>query len=530
MFHEPPAPSQPYTQVPTPSAQSSASLYVDQQTAPSYQNVGAQGASDATVALYPQSGSYAAYNTQSQDNPSSIQTYPSQNQAPASSYSETNSASYQDSRPAYPSSYDPNAYAAHQPQAHPPAGAQYQSQASSNNGGVNYQALLDSLTPTTEALSGDRYGAPSLSAQPSQSQNQAATSSLPAAPNLPPRPPPQDKNATNFNANDDIRSYHPHSQKPTSNQPRGNAQLQPLNVRGGDGHQGSASRSNQSPSTPAYSQRQSVDVQGEIPDDEDSRWPAEVNRLYEEFLEDERRYVTDGQWDQFPNGSRLFIGRIEECRSVPRRCLHISGNLPTEKVTKRDIFHRFFRHGKLAQISIKQAYGFVQFLDAGSCQRALQAEQGQAVRGRKMRKCMVCICFPCPNSYQTLKFRNRSVIRAKMTTIGVAQGADAHAPLTIAAEVQPNRGMAIATLEMGRQCHLETIAGIEMIIAAGPRRRREADVETEAATGVEIGTTGEGGVDPGLHADIGARPQGAIRMISCHSRTGNPTRYPTFKC
>jgi hypothetical protein len=63
-----------------------------------------------------------------------------------------------------------------------------------------------------------------------------------------------------------------------------------------------------------------------------------------------------------------------------------AGNLPTEKVTKRDIFHRFYRHGQLAQISIKQAYGFVQFLHAESCASALQAEQGQQVRGRKMRK------------------------------------------------------------------------------------------------------------------------------------------------
>jgi hypothetical protein len=63
----------------------------------------------------------------------------------------------------------------------------------------------------------------------------------------------------------------------------------------------------------------------------------------------------------------------------------VLGNLPTEKVTKRDIFHRFYRHGRLAQISIKQAYGFVQFLDCESCRRALDAEQGQAVRGKKMR-------------------------------------------------------------------------------------------------------------------------------------------------
>jgi RNA recognition motif-containing protein len=62
------------------------------------------------------------------------------------------------------------------------------------------------------------------------------------------------------------------------------------------------------------------------------------------------------------------------------------GNLPTEKVSKRDLFYIFHKYGRLAQVSIKQAYGFVQFLDADACRRALQAEQGQTVRGRKMRK------------------------------------------------------------------------------------------------------------------------------------------------
>lgn len=62
-----------------------------------------------------------------------------------------------------------------------------------------------------------------------------------------------------------------------------------------------------------------------------------------------------------------------------------SGNLPTERVTKRDLFHVFHKYGKLAQISIKQAYGFVQFLDATACYQALQAEQGGVVRGRKIR-------------------------------------------------------------------------------------------------------------------------------------------------
>lgn len=96
-------------------------------------------------------------------------------------------------------------------------------------------------------------------------------------------------------------------------------------------------------------------------------WTPRTQALYDAFLEDERRYVTDGIWDKFPPGSRLFVG-----------------NLPSEKVTKRDIFHIFHKHGRLAQISIKQAYGFVQYLEAASCHSALQTEQGVEIRGRKI--------------------------------------------------------------------------------------------------------------------------------------------------
>ena len=63
-----------------------------------------------------------------------------------------------------------------------------------------------------------------------------------------------------------------------------------------------------------------------------------------------------------------------------------TGNLPTERVTKRDLYHIFHKYGKLAQISIKQAYGFIQFLEAPACKQALDVEQGAVVRGRKVRK------------------------------------------------------------------------------------------------------------------------------------------------
>ncbi|KAF3893019.1 putative RNA-binding protein (Nab3) [Trichophyton interdigitale] len=100
---------------------------------------------------------------------------------------------------------------------------------------------------------------------------------------------------------------------------------------------------------------------------EDTPWGPDIQKKYDDFLRDERIYVTEAHWDRFPAGSRLFIG-----------------NLPTERVTKRDLFHIFHMHGKLAQISIKQAYGFIQFLEPDSCRKALQAQQGSTIRGRKI--------------------------------------------------------------------------------------------------------------------------------------------------
>ena len=42
---------------------------------------------------------------------------------------------------------------------------------------------------------------------------------------------------------------------------------------------------------------------------EDRPWDAEVQRKYDRFIEDERRYVSEGRWEQFPQGSRLFVGK-----------------------------------------------------------------------------------------------------------------------------------------------------------------------------------------------------------------------------
>ena len=63
-----------------------------------------------------------------------------------------------------------------------------------------------------------------------------------------------------------------------------------------------------------------------------------------------------------------------------------TGNLYTEKVTKRDLFYVFYKYGRIAQISMKSAYGFVQYHDADACFHALQSEQAIEIRGRRIRK------------------------------------------------------------------------------------------------------------------------------------------------
>lgn len=46
-------------------------------------------------------------------------------------------------------------------------------------------------------------------------------------------------------------------------------------------------------------------------DDYEMSWTPAVQKLYDEFLADERMYVSEGLWDRFPAGSRLFIGEHE---------------------------------------------------------------------------------------------------------------------------------------------------------------------------------------------------------------------------
>ena len=297
-------------------------------------------------------------------------------------------------------------------------------------GGVNIQALLDSLSPSTATVPpGDGLSIPTTGSSTTQSSEpplgsvQSPSASLPAHANLPPRPPPQEKSITQpgYSPQDDIRSYHPHTKAPVgtssypthqpgSFRPSAHGLPAPVIAAGAPGTTSqpasglppppvatfqqpppSATKSNHSPTSPGIAQKDKVEGNPPRPSaDEDAdqgSWGPDLQKVYDDFLHEERAYVSEGQWDRFPPNSRLFIGRFPLLESIFRLIsICFAGNLPTEKVSKRDLFQIFHRHGRLAQVSIKQAYGFVQFLDASACHRALQAEQGQMLRGRKMRE------------------------------------------------------------------------------------------------------------------------------------------------
>lgn len=284
-------------------------------------------------------------------------------------------------------------------------------------GGVNFQQLLDNLSHPNPGAT-----IPAVSSAENSSLHQAPAGESLKSQGIPAHLQAQshDSIQAHYTPNVEV-AYHQlpsahdaaataspaYSAQPSNIQPQ--TQSQPFNIASGEVSAVNnllppISTYPKPPSTGAESQgslqepllaskKGRVDKQGrpiKLSDD-DMPWGPEVQKKYDEFLHDERIYVTEGLWDRFPMGSRLFVGQF--CSRlhllfVDLTILLSAGNLPTERVTKRDMFHIFHKYGKLAQISIKQAYGFIQFLEASSCHAALGVEQGAVVRGRKIRECL----------------------------------------------------------------------------------------------------------------------------------------------
>lgn len=221
--------------------------------------------------------------------------------------------------------------------------SQSQSQASYEgvaSGEIDIQQLLDNITATAELNAANSTIATPTSATISSPIYPPGPSGLPLHASLPPRPQVIQKPPIHsaYAAQDDIRKYHagppgypppPGTYRPpgvpgsivaagapgTSTDPR-NSLPPPPSASFNPPPSLSTPPTMSYPAYPPPPQRlfaqdhptQSIEP-ADASDDDEVQWAPGVQKLYDEFLADERMYVAEGLWDRFPAGSRLFIGK-----------------------------------------------------------------------------------------------------------------------------------------------------------------------------------------------------------------------------
>lgn len=195
---------------------------------------------------------------------------------------------------------------AQRPQTPPSNKEQAPSYDDAATGGVDIQQLLDNITanaektePTTQST-----GVP------------APTPALPVHSSLPPRP-----QASLPQPIEELRTYPANTTFPpaaSSYRPPG---IAPILVAAGAPGTSTDPRSGLPPPpppgttyseiiTPSGHEQMSISIDHrDDTDNPEKRWGPEVQKLYDIFLEEERKNVTEGTWEKFPSGSRLFVGR-----------------------------------------------------------------------------------------------------------------------------------------------------------------------------------------------------------------------------
>ncbi|KAI1505111.1 hypothetical protein F5X99DRAFT_405378 [Biscogniauxia marginata] len=255
------------------------------------------------------------------------------------------------------------------PQPYPdaPSATSDQISSASNDDAIDIQALVDNITARAAAAD---------ASQNATSQNAANIPTTSQSSSLPPRPPMPQPAPQSYTRPEDAATYQPGAPHPSTmivppaippapgTYPAGGAPgtvanpgaslptNPPPSINAMSNHAMSMPQYDAAYAAAAGSHPQAFDLQQQ-------RWDS--------FLQEERRYVSEAKWDRFPEGSRLFIG-----------------NLSSERVSKKEVFDIFSKFGRLAQISLKQAYGFVQYHTVDEGQAAMDNLQGIEIRGRKI--------------------------------------------------------------------------------------------------------------------------------------------------
>lgn len=212
-----------------------------------------------------------------------------------------------------------------------------------SNGEIDIQQLLDNITANAALNASNSTNATPTSANSSIPNFPPGTSGLPAHASLPPRPQVTQNPSMHqaYPVQGDIRKYHagpPNFQPPPTSTYRPLGAPQSIVAAGAPGT--STDPRNVLPPPPSASFH-SVSSAGPPPplsmnyvpysdshrlltkdaptpaavssnpsDDTEYSWSSAIQKLYDDFLADERMYVSEGLWDRFPVGSRLFIGEL----------------------------------------------------------------------------------------------------------------------------------------------------------------------------------------------------------------------------
>ncbi|KAK2592049.1 nuclear polyadenylated RNA-binding protein 3 [Conoideocrella luteorostrata] len=234
---------------------------------------------------------------------------------------------------------------------------------SQNSSSLDIQKLVADLTAQpTDPKSDHDPSILSAQSEPPTGSASLPSTALPPTSSLPPRP-PQPHSATASYAS----QHHPLGANPNT------PVTHPIPGQAPSYHVGSAPGTSTDPSTnlppPPTSGLNGLPYSNQTaagyPSDQGH--DVEYQHKWDQFMTDERQYMSEAKWDRFPDGSRIFIG-----------------NLSSDKVSKRDVFDLFHRHGRLAQISLKSAYGFVQYHTVEEGNRAMENLQGFEVKGRRI--------------------------------------------------------------------------------------------------------------------------------------------------
>ncbi|KAI1636030.1 hypothetical protein F4809DRAFT_641893 [Biscogniauxia mediterranea] len=260
-----------------------------------------------------------------------------------------------------------------QPSTDAPPSTSDQNSSASNDDAIDIQALVDNITARAAAAD---------ASQNVTSQNAAniptsiATTTASQGSSLPPRPPMPQPAPQSYTRSEDVATYQPGVPHPSAMTVSPAIPPAP-GIYPAGGAPGTVASANTSlPTNPQPSISAMSNHAMSMPQ-YDAAYAALAGshaqafdpqqQLWDGFLQEERRYVSEAKWDRFPEGSRLFIG-----------------NLSSERVTKKEVFDIFSKFGRLAQISLKQAYGFVQYHTVVEGQAAMDNLQGIEIRGRKI--------------------------------------------------------------------------------------------------------------------------------------------------